>query len=250
MSCFLHKERREVPLEEAFPFLSEKKHVVSLVGAGGKTTVMYALAECVCKLGHRTLVTTSTHIRKPGSGIPGKWIQNETEMEQIWQQGGIAIAGKEEGEKFAMPDTEQLFQYFRRADTVLIEADGAKEKPCKVPAGHEPVLLPESDIVIAVMGLDALGRKIKDVCFRVEEVCALLQKTPEERLTESDMVKILTSEAGARKNVGNRTYYAVLNKYDLLRTQESAEKLLKLLREQEISNIVFTSFLPEKTAVR
>ena len=30
--------------EEDFPFLAEKGHVVSLVGGGGKTTLMYAMA--------------------------------------------------------------------------------------------------------------------------------------------------------------------------------------------------------------
>ena len=29
-----------------FKCLQEKKHIVSLVGAGGKTTVMYQLAKC------------------------------------------------------------------------------------------------------------------------------------------------------------------------------------------------------------
>ena len=41
------------------------------------------------------------------------------------------------------------------SDLVLIEADGSKRLPCKVPADHEPVLLPESDIVVAVLGLSA-----------------------------------------------------------------------------------------------
>lgn len=48
---------------------------------------------------------------------------------------------------------------------VLLEADGAKRMPCKVPAAHEPVLLPESDIVLTVAGLSALGRPLREVCF-------------------------------------------------------------------------------------
>ena len=43
-------------------------------------------------------------------------------------------------------------QAMELSDLVLVEADGSKRLPCKVPADHEPVLLPESDIVVAVLG--------------------------------------------------------------------------------------------------
>ena len=33
-----------MPIENDFPFLMEKGHIVSLVGGGGKTTLMYAMA--------------------------------------------------------------------------------------------------------------------------------------------------------------------------------------------------------------
>ena len=33
-----------MPIENDFPFLTEKGHIVSLVGGGGKTTLMYAMA--------------------------------------------------------------------------------------------------------------------------------------------------------------------------------------------------------------
>ena len=41
------------------------------------------------------------------------------------------------------------------ADLILIEADGARMMPCKVPAAYEPVILPETDTVLGVLGLDA-----------------------------------------------------------------------------------------------
>ena len=34
-------------IETQFPFLAEKGHVVSLVGGGGKTTLMYAMLRTV-----------------------------------------------------------------------------------------------------------------------------------------------------------------------------------------------------------
>ena len=51
--------------EAQFPFLAEKGHVVSLVGGGGKTTLLYALSEHCARRGWRVLAGTTTHIRQP-----------------------------------------------------------------------------------------------------------------------------------------------------------------------------------------
>ena len=48
--------------EQQFPFLAEKGHVVSLVGGGGKTTLLYAMASHCAQKGWRVLVSTTTHI--------------------------------------------------------------------------------------------------------------------------------------------------------------------------------------------
>lgn len=48
--------------EKIFPFLAEKGHVISLVGGGGKTTLMYNLAAHCARKGWRVLAATTTHI--------------------------------------------------------------------------------------------------------------------------------------------------------------------------------------------
>ena len=48
--------------EKELPFLAEKGHIVSLVGGGGKTTLLYAMAAHCARKGWRVLVTTTTHI--------------------------------------------------------------------------------------------------------------------------------------------------------------------------------------------
>ena len=45
---------------EALPFLGETGHVISLVGGGGKTTLLYALARHYSAQGQRVLVSTTT----------------------------------------------------------------------------------------------------------------------------------------------------------------------------------------------
>ena len=213
-----------------FKYLQEKKHIVSLVGAGGKTTVMYQLAQHFASLGKKVLVTTTTHIFQPVCNLA----QSLEEVEALWQAGSHAVVGNVEAGtgKLTQLPTEVFETYSDFADLVLIEADGAKRFPCKAPAENEPVLLPASDTVIAVMGLDALHHPIKEVCFRLEKVQEVLGVMPEHCLTEEGVVKLLLSEQGALKNVGQRNYFIVLNKCDDKNKLDSALKIKSLLEKE------------------
>ncbi len=213
-----------------FKYLQEKKNILSLVGAGGKTTVMYQLADYFSGLGKKVLVTTTTHILQPESNFAKSF----AEVEALWNGGSYAVVGSVEhatGKLTQLP-SDQLQKYFSLADLVLIEADGAKRFPCKVPAENEPVLVTESDVVIGVMGLDALHKPLKEVCFRLEKVQKFLNASSEHLLTEEDAVKILLSEQGYLKNVGQRDYFIVLNKCDKLKSLKSAEKIRSLLEKE------------------
>ena len=138
---------------EALPFLREKGHVVSLVGGGGKTTLLYGMARLCAAEGQRVLVSTTTHIQRSSEN----YASDEVVRDALWQAGIYAVAGSPaENGKLTQPPG--LSGWMAGADTVLLEADGAKHRPCKAPAAHEPVLLPESDIVLVVAGLSALGQ--------------------------------------------------------------------------------------------
>lgn len=233
-----------ISMTEAFPFLKEKQHVISLVGAGGKTSLMYGMAEGFCKRGHRVLVTTSTHIARPDESVMAHTIE---EAEALWRKGSYAVIGRAVSEeKLAMPDEGLLAEAMARADSVLIEADGARRLPCKAPGRCEPVILPQCDIVVGVLGLDALGRAIEDVCFRPEQVAQVCGKMGQGRLrdvlTESDMACLLASEDGLRKSVENRLYYAVLNKCDDVKRMKQASAIAQELAQKGSFHIVASSF--------
>ena len=213
-----------------FKYLQEKKHIVSLVGAGGKTTVMYQLAEHFANLGEKVLVSTTTHIFQPACNFA----ESVAEVEALWQAGCYAVVGSVEAgtDKLTQLSEDVLENYCRVADLVLIEADGAKRLPCKAPAENEPVLLENCDTVIAVMGLDALRNRISEVCFRLEKVQEVLGVESEHCLTEEDAVKLLLSEQGAFKNVRQRAYFIVLNKCDDEYRLKSALKIRSLLEKE------------------
>ena len=132
-----------------------------------------------------------------------------------------------------------LAGWMAAADTVLLEADGAKHHPCKAPAAHEPVIRSESDIVLAVAGLSAMKKPLRDVCFRLEAACTLLNVSPGTPLTPDLLAKLLASDVGGRKSIGTRKFYAVLNQADDEARRAAGEKTLAILRETyEITGIL------------
>lgn len=225
--------------------MNEWPHVVSLVGAGGKTTLMYALAEHFVKHGAKTIVTTTTHIYRPEHNL---WARTPEEVRNLWSQGFYAVVGLEaENGKLQSLPVQELDACIQMADIVLIEADGAKRMPCKVPAAREPVIPKSCDTVIGVMGMDAVGKPLEQVCFRLEEAVKLLDAAPVDLLTVEMAAKILASEEGTRKQVGNRDYYVVLNKCDSKERIRAAEQIRALLEEKGIHKCILTSFLKTET---
>ena len=192
------------------------------------------------------LVTTTTHIFRPQD----EFFSNERKnsYRKIWAAGHWAVIGateEKDQQKLKMPGIDWMRQAMELSDLVFIEADGSKRLPCKVPADHEPVLLPESDIVVAVLGLSALGRSLKECCFRLEKAKKLLSADENHLLTEKDMAAILLSDQGLRKDVGDRRYIAVLNQCDDSTVRKSAEQVGEMLinstgqNSETIEKIVF-----------
>lgn len=211
-----------------FDFVTDrKKHNICLVGGGGKTTVMYELAAMWAACGRRVLVLTSTHILHPADG---GFAADAAAVHSLWQQERYAVIGTPEpatGKLTAPP--QFLYEELQlQADVILCEADGSKHHPCKAPAEYEPVLLPDSDIVLAVAGMDALGHSLAQACQRPQPAAALLGCSLDSVIDEQMLAALLLSEQGARKNVGARAYYIVLNKCDLLKAAQQ-EKMLWLL---------------------
>lgn len=211
-----------------FDFFSDgKKHNICLVGGGGKTMVMYELAAAWAACGRRVLALTSTHILQPADG---SFAADAAAVHNLWQQRRYAVIGTPElaTGKLTLPPQSVYEALKLQADVILCEADGSRHHPCKVPAAHEPVLLPDCDIVLAVAGMDALGRPLAQACQRPQLAAELLGCNAEKIIDAQMLASLLRSEQGAHKNVGARAYYIVLNKCDLLKAAQQ-EEMLRLL---------------------
>lgn len=233
-----------VEMETAFPFLLEPDHVVSLLGGGGKTTLLYEMAGFGVQNGQKVLVTTSTHLYRP----PEEWRDRTLkEVERKFLAGCAAIIGSDcrDPKKIAMPE-EQLFEAAqKKADLTLIEADGAKHLPCKVPAEHEPALLSCSDLVVGVTGLSALGQPLEKSCFRAKLAAERLGCPMDHRITEEDLAQLIAAGWGQQKDLDGRAFYAVLHQYEEKEHKEAVRKIAELLQRRGIRHI-FVTCVPKK----
>ena len=232
-------------LKRGFGFFGGRRRVISLVGGGGKSTLMYFLAATSAKQGKHVLVTTTTNIFSP---TPDIYAETEEQAKALWARGKIAVIGTPiQGlGKLKEPDGGLLRSLMAQADITFIEADGSKHCPVKAPRDGEPVLIPECDTVLAVMGLSAIGIPLKEVAFRLPEVTKLLGVEEDHILTEEDAARLLSSSFGSRKGVGDREFCVVLNQCDDGPRRRAANLIAAYLERYDVPNVVFTAFDPDE----
>ncbi len=197
-----------------YSFLKEKGHIISVVGAGGKTSWIKTMALFCAQSKMKVLVTTTTHQGMPDDG---SFVQSIKEADRIWESRRFVTLGKlyEDPKsnvlKLKAPDDDILKEFIKNADITFIESDGSRHKPIKAPACYEPVILKESDIVIGVVGMHALGKTVGEVGFRLNELTKLLRCDLEHVITEEDIDKVINSPDGLKKSVEGRLFIPVKN---------------------------------------
>ena len=164
--------------------------IIAVVGSGGKTTLIKKLAQQYREMGKSVLVTTTTHM----------FIEEETLLTddagiiiRALQETGYAMAGIPDGKKISALSRETFDAVCACADVVLVEADGSRMRPLKYPVETEPVIPDNTDEIIVVCGLNAIGQKAKDVCHRLELVKDCLGIEDDTRITPEHVQKLVTA---------------------------------------------------------
>ena len=226
------EKNRHMRLWDKLGLDMDRRRVIALVGGGGKTTTMYALAREAREAGKTVIVTTTTHILPH----PGLFMTDENDpaaLKKLLDQYGILTVGRlDRKDKMTGGDVAACAA---AADIVLSEADGARVRPLKAPADHEPVIPPQAAAVLALAGMDCLGRAVGDICHRPERVCALLGCGMDHVIAPADVAAVLSSPQGGRKGVGeDMAFRCVLNKADNEERLSGAEEIAALLAERGI----------------
>lgn len=238
-----NKINKKKYLYESLGINNNEKNIISFVGGGGKTTSMYTLANELSNLGKKVLVTTTTHMHMPKDYINFKGDLNEIK-ERFKDSNLITVGIKDKNEKISSVGNEIAEILIELCDFLLIEADGSKMLPLKAPASHEPVILKNTTMIVGVAGIDSIGRTIKEICHRPEEVCNVLSKKPYDIIKEKDIAILLSSKEGQKKYLDkcdNAQYRALINKVDDDELLLYAENICKYLCEEGIQ-VVVTSY--------
>lgn len=232
-------------LIKSFGIDLNKRELITFVGAGGKTTTMFNLARELRGNGKSVLVTTTTAIYYPEKENCDR-ILLLNNMRNIFCEincDGVIVIGSSVSQEGKLIGVEPYFidEVYSKGkfDYILVEGDGAKGKSIKVPANHEPVIPELSTTVIAVIGLDSIGKSINENnVHRVEQFCHITKKKIEDIITEEDVFLISINKKGIFKNSPcNSRKLLFLNKVRMQEDIEVAERIKSGIENYNISKL-------------
>lgn len=223
-------------------------YVISVVGAGGKTTLINNIAKQYRSEGKKVLVSTSTHMKrenytdisceavriiacleKNGFCMAGQILDSD---EGSMQNGQISLEEdvNKNVSKIQMLPADVMTKVLPHTDIVLMEADGARHHSVKFPREHEPVVIPQTDEIIIVMGLWDIGKPVGDVIHAFAEFNNKYNVGEEELLNYSTITDKLIKE--------------YLNKFEALKYRGKITCLFSVRREDGMA------FITQKEAER
>ena len=215
--------------------------IIAVVGSGGKTTLIKKLASRYRSEGKTVLITTTTHMFVEEDTL---LTDDADAIARVLKDTGYVMAGIPDGEKIKPLSKETFDAVCAWADVVLVEADGSRRLPLKYPNAAEPVIPENTEEILVVCGLNAIGQKAREVCHRLELVKECLGIDDETVITPAHIQKLVTE--GYLKPL--RTAYpqvkiSVRSRHDGSLYQRAIASLLQ--NEQDVSILHKEWFRPQ-----
>ncbi len=181
-------------------FRIAKKDIVCLSGAGGKTSLLYRLAQEARALEYRVLVTTTTHLQMPTSDqydaldLTGRLF---SDRERLAPGIYVGVTGEPQAAKVSGVAEYILADRAERFDLILIEADGAARKPLKGWKTTEPVIPEFATLTIGVLDIQTLGKIISEgLVHRPELFCRITGAHLGERVSQDHLGRLVCHQHG------------------------------------------------------
>ncbi|MDI7259853.1 MAG: selenium cofactor biosynthesis protein YqeC [Thermodesulfobacteriota bacterium] len=219
------------------------REMISLTGAGGKTTLMFRLAKDLILEGKKVITTTTTKILKPAAEESrhlfvaqdeekiGEFINHHLDKyRHITLVGERLGAGKLKG---ILPGLLNNLWNSYEIDAMIIEADGAAGRPVKAPREAEPVIPSSTTLVVAILGVDGVEKELNDEnVFQAERVSRLTGIPVGRKMTEEGMALLMVHPEGLFKGAPSTSkLIAFLNKVEILdgliRANRIAQKIFE-----------------------
>ncbi len=221
------------------------KGVISLVGAGGKSSLMYSLARELVSAGKSVLTTTTTKIFMPSpaespvtivSKIPEEIVKKAETLLGEYSHMTLGSEYLQSHDKLNGLEPS-IIEYILHADLfdfIIIEADGADRKPLKACAPHEPVVPLFSDYIVALVGLDVVAKPLAEKwVFRPIIFSRITGVKLMESVTESAIASLMLHDMSSITITGQQsTKIAFLNKADNLKALKAGERIAAFLQKR------------------
>ncbi|MCF6248169.1 MAG: putative selenium-dependent hydroxylase accessory protein YqeC [Desulfobacula sp.] len=243
-----------IDLLKAFNFTGQG--LISLIGGGGKTSLMFKLAMELADSGSTVLTTSTTKIFYPAKDQSPATIITPSLDDLIMQSASLlkkhphicagftndSATGKVIG--FTASFIDKLWET-KTFDWIIVEADGAKRKPIKASDVHEPVVPHSCTHLVIVAGLDAIGTPLDDKHVHRPWIFSQNTDLPMgAQLTEKSISQALAMEMEkAKKSCPNASGSVFLNKADTSERIRSGEKIAAALQQHPAIDQVITASL-------
>jgi len=226
--------------------------VVSIVGGGGKTSLMFRLAHELAADGRSVITTTTTRIIPPApeeseclvlEDDEDRLITRAREALKVYRHITLARSRPNADKLIGLlPTTVDSLHNLEIADYIVNEADGAASRPLKAPNPTEPVFPSNTSLTVAMVGIEAVGRRlVSENVFRVEHVSRLTGLTEGELVTMEAVSLLLTHPQGIIQYAPAGRIIPFINKagegYAEM-AKSLAAKILQL-RHPQIERVVF-----------
>ncbi|MDR2403408.1 MAG: putative selenium-dependent hydroxylase accessory protein YqeC [Spirochaetaceae bacterium] len=191
---------------------SANREVITVIGSGGKTSLIWLLAKTAALGGEcrSVLVSPTTRMLVPPREA-GLWdhffegpdrCQASAAPSTGWRAAsGITLAGLVDtsaGKLKALPEAA-LAALVPGYDLVLLEGDGSRTLPLKAWADFEPVVPDYTGLTVGILPLWPLGRGVsEDLVHRLSLFTVLSGAAPGEVLNLDHLVRVITGRGNAR----------------------------------------------------
>jgi probable selenium-dependent hydroxylase accessory protein YqeC len=200
--------------------------LVAVVGAGGKKSTLYALANRL----DRAVLTATVRIPIFDAEVAAVTVTDDpiAALDDA-DQFPLGLVPEREGDRYHGydPETVALLDQRSDVDAVLVKADGARTREFKAPGPDEPRIPRTVDTVIPVVSAHVEGLPLtEEHVHRPERVAELTGLAVGDEISADDVATVLTSSEGGLKNVPERaTVVPVINKVDDAADEAAANRI-------------------------
>jgi molybdenum cofactor cytidylyltransferase len=227
----------------------ERGEIISLVGAGGKTTTMFRLADELVSCGWKVLTTTTTMIWSEERCAPtvlepdGDRLLEQVHSGLVEHSRLTVASGLDEAQGKLVgiaPSLVQTLIALPEVDAVVVEADGAKGRSLKAPAPYEPVIPPSTSLLVPVAAIDALGQPLDERTVHRPEIVARLSGSElGQTITPALMSTVLLHHEGGLKDVPPQARVVpLINKVGAANVEDARQLARLLLNEPKVQHVL------------